>query len=171
MWNVPQNQKSKWQMVAYNMSMEHHILYTSMSLKKWIQQSGSSSKRISEIEATWKTLELRWGTEWTATKRFTHFSPALHFILKPIIWFAVQIKWLFSIWKAALGWNGLKHLQRNVFGRWPKNMIYTPPLPEIHIYMNLLHVAQWFHACKLADIWRKKHVLFYKSCICLIYIF
>ena len=37
------------------------------------------------------------------------FSPALHFILKPVIWFAMQIKWLVSIWNATLGWNGLNY--------------------------------------------------------------
>ena len=38
------------------------------------------------------------------------FSPALHFILKPVIWFAMQIKWLVSIWNAMLDWNGLNAL-------------------------------------------------------------
>ena len=37
----------------------------------------------------------------------TNFSPALHFIWKPFIWFPVQIKWLVSIWIATLSWNGL----------------------------------------------------------------
>ena len=36
----------------------------------------------------------------------TRFSPLLHFIMKPVIWFAQQIKWLVSIWNATLGWDG-----------------------------------------------------------------
>ena len=40
----------------------------------------------------------------------THFSPVLHFIKKPVIWFALQIKWLVSIWHTVLGWNGLKRV-------------------------------------------------------------
>ena len=35
----------------------------------------------------------------------SRFSPVLHFISKPVIWFAVKIKWLVSIWNATLGWN------------------------------------------------------------------
>ena len=44
---------------------------------------------------------------------FIHFSPALHFIQKPVISFAMQIKWLVSIWNARMGWNGLieSHIQ------------------------------------------------------------
>ena len=34
-----------------------------------------------------------------------HFSPVLYFIYKPVIWFALQIKWQVSIWSATLGWN------------------------------------------------------------------
>ena len=37
----------------------------------------------------------------------THFSQALHFIQKLVIWFAQQIKCLVSIWNATLGWYGL----------------------------------------------------------------
>ena len=34
------------------------------------------------------------------------FSPAFHFILKPVIWFAMKMEWLVSIWNATLGCNG-----------------------------------------------------------------
>ena len=37
----------------------------------------------------------------------THFNQVLHFIWKPVIWFAVKIKWLVSIWNAIHGWNAL----------------------------------------------------------------
>ena len=40
----------------------------------------------------------------------THFSSLLYFILKPVIWFWEQIKWLVSIWNATLGWNWLKSI-------------------------------------------------------------
>ena len=36
-----------------------------------------------------------------------HFSPVWHFTWKPVIWFVVQIKLLFSMWNATLAWNGL----------------------------------------------------------------
>ena len=36
---------------------------------------------------------------------FTYFSPVLHFIHKPVTWFALQIKLLVSIWNATLVWN------------------------------------------------------------------
>ena len=32
------------------------------------------------------------------------FRPVLHFILKPVIWYAQQIKWLVSIWNATRNW-------------------------------------------------------------------
>ena len=38
----------------------------------------------------------------------SHFSPVFHFIKKPVIWFALKIKWLVFIWNATLGWNRLK---------------------------------------------------------------
>ena len=37
----------------------------------------------------------------------TYVSPVLHFIQKSFIWFAVQVKWLASLWNATLAWNGL----------------------------------------------------------------
>ena len=37
----------------------------------------------------------------------TYFTPVLHFIWKPVTWFAEQIKWLVSIWNATLSWHGL----------------------------------------------------------------
>ena len=37
----------------------------------------------------------------------TNFSPVLHFKKKPVIWFALQIKGLVSIWNVTLGWNRL----------------------------------------------------------------
>ena len=40
----------------------------------------------------------------------TRFTPVLHFIQKPVIWFALKIEWLVSIWNATLGWNGLRSL-------------------------------------------------------------
>ena len=39
--------------------------------------------------------------------KFTHFSPVLHFMWKPVIWLAQQMKWLVSIWNPILGWNRL----------------------------------------------------------------
>ena len=41
------------------------------------------------------------------TNRLTHFSQVFSFILKPVIWFALQIKWLVSIWNATLDWKEL----------------------------------------------------------------
>ena len=40
----------------------------------------------------------------------SNFSPVLRFIEKPVIFFALQIKWLVSIWNATLGWNELDGL-------------------------------------------------------------
>ena len=42
-----------------------------------------------------------------APTTLTHFKPALHFIKKPDNWFAMEIKWLVSIWNATLSWNEL----------------------------------------------------------------
>ena len=38
---------------------------------------------------------------------FNQFSPVLRFVWKPVICFALQKKWLVSIWNATLGWNEL----------------------------------------------------------------
>ena len=35
-----------------------------------------------------------------------HFRPVLNFILKPIIWFELPVKYMIYIWDATLGWNG-----------------------------------------------------------------
>ena len=40
----------------------------------------------------------------------TFFSPVIYFIVKPVIWFRVQIKGMVSMWKVALGQNGLNGL-------------------------------------------------------------
>ena len=37
----------------------------------------------------------------------TYFNPVLHCIQKQVIWSALQIKRLFSIWDVTLDWNGL----------------------------------------------------------------
>ena len=49
----------------------------------------------------------------------TPLSPQLHFMQKPVIWFAGQIKWPVSIWNATLGWNGL------ISAYEPGNMVYA----------------------------------------------
>ena len=41
----------------------------------------------------------------------THFSPVLPLIQEPIIWLAVQIKRLVSIWNATLSRNELNNIQ------------------------------------------------------------
>ena len=43
----------------------------------------------------------------TCAAPLTHLSPVLHFIQQPVIWFAMRIKWLVSIWNVRLGGNGL----------------------------------------------------------------
>ena len=51
------------------------------------------------------------------SKALTHFSPVLHFIQKPNIWFPLQIKWLVSIWNVTLVWNRFK-INRNIGTIW-----------------------------------------------------
>ena len=41
----------------------------------------------------------------------THFNTLLHLIKKPVIWFAVEIKWLVSIWNAI-------YMKRNTGLKW-----------------------------------------------------
>ena len=36
-----------------------------------------------------------------------HFSPVLHSIMTPVIWFSLQMNWLGSTYTATLGWNRL----------------------------------------------------------------
>ena len=45
-----------------------------------------------------------------ALNALINFSLVLHFICKPVICFAKQIKWLVSIWNATLGWNGMTYI-------------------------------------------------------------
>ena len=52
----------------------------------------------------WCRLQTRQKIIWT------HFSPVLRFLHKPVICFALQNKWLVSTWNVILGWNGLTHL-------------------------------------------------------------
>ena len=42
-------------------------------------------------------------------------TPVLHFIWKPVPWFAVQIKLLVSIWNAKLAWNVLKNSETGFY--------------------------------------------------------
>ena len=55
-----------------------------------------------------------WTQMWIARKKnikqgkaLTRFIPALHSIYKQVIWFAVRIKWLVSMWNKTLGRYGL----------------------------------------------------------------
>ena len=43
-------------------------------------------------------------------QKLTLFTLVLHFIQKPVFWFAGQIKWPISTWKVTLDWNGLSQL-------------------------------------------------------------
>ena len=60
----------------------------------------------------------------------THFSPVLRFIQKPVIWFALQIKWLVAIWNAVLGRNRLRTLiiWDKVFKNGPSKICGKQPL-------------------------------------------
>ena len=49
----------------------------------------------------------------------TYFTPALHFMLKPGTWFALQNKWLVSIWNATLGCNGKRYKWNSL--KWVKH--------------------------------------------------
>ena len=48
------------------------------------------------------------------TNVLTYFSTQLHFIKKPVIAFAVQMKWLIFIWFATLDWKGSNKHKRLV---------------------------------------------------------
>ena len=50
---------------------------------------------------------------WEAFLAFhgTDFNRLLHFIYKPVILFAVLIKWLASLWNATLDWNKVTFFQ------------------------------------------------------------
>ena len=75
-----------------------------------------------------------------------HFSPVLQSIWKPVVWHALQIKWLVSIWNALLGWNGLMmefqclFAKEVVVGSSPIGVM--PDFPEdisiVGIYVNIL---------------------------------
>ena len=49
-----------------------------------------------------------WLTHWIDV--LSNLSSFFHFIKKPVIGCAVQVKWLFSIWKTVMGRNGWTHL-------------------------------------------------------------
>ena len=54
-----------------------------------------------------------WFELWISVLYFTSFALnglTLYLIQKPAIWNAQQIKWLVSLWKTTLGWNGFVKL-------------------------------------------------------------
>ena len=58
----------------------------------------------------------------------------LYFIQKRVIWFAVQIKCLFSIWNATFGWNGLRrpyNLQKELTAYWCSSNADSVQLTEL----------------------------------------
>ena len=78
---------------------------------KWVENKVTL---ILSDTPNWENMKKIWKENWPAVKadsfsnlKLTHFSPVLHFMWKPVIWFRQQMKWLVSIWNAILGWNRL----------------------------------------------------------------
>ena len=84
------------------LSVEHHFGSFAMKSATRIEHHG------------WKLLILlrrKLKSERTFSRSFKQvnlFQPSVEFHVKAVTWFAVQIKWLVSIWNATLGWIGLK---------------------------------------------------------------
>ena len=76
------------------------------------KHSSSSSGPITHLQ-NWfsgkrNTLVINYSSCYIITL-FNSFRFRLDFVYRPIIWFAVQIKLLVSIWNPTLGWNVLRY--------------------------------------------------------------
>ena len=84
----------------------------------------------------------------------THFSLVLHLISKQVIWFAVQIKWLVSIWNATLGWNGLRWMLPSVGSRYSR-------MDQVKYMEDSL----WKIWSDMVCLSRPYHFKFFKACL------
>ena len=79
-----------------------------MKLVGITKRFSKSYKEITMMESFFEKI-----VGWRPGTLLTHFSPVLPLTQRPAIWFVVQIKWLISIWNAALGPNELNKRVRN----------------------------------------------------------
>ena len=113
---VKMNQKKACRIIAF--SEKHH--FPKLTRKAWVAQTKTlmtSARYFGKIPVydSWcallqnfKKIEKRIEDLWKSHNKrpLTNFTTMLHFIKKPVTWFAKQIIWLVSIWNAILGCYG-----------------------------------------------------------------
>ena len=90
----------------------------------------------------------------------THFSLVSHFISKPVIWFAVQIKRLLSIWNEILSWNRLMYADVWICYNRPGQFVRPMPIGCVRA-RKTSQTRPIFGACTFCLV-EKKEPLIYK---------